>query len=144
MTQVLAEALLEELKERVRCAIELLDEAFGPDGYDLQGVNQAHRVLSTGEAPRQTTLAEVDVDDEVEASRMGRPPLVTDEQLLAAVEVRPGAMAPSCKDVAASVGLSVLQATRRLERLEKRGLVSSLLWRNMRRGRPRRLWRRAR
>ena len=135
----------DELAERVRVALELLDEAFGADGYDLAGVAHAHRVLCAGEGPPARRLAEVDVDDERAdaasvASRPGRPRKVRDEEILAALVGVPGT-APSCRDVAAAVGLSVLQATRRLEDLERRGLASAVLWRNRRRGRPRRLWR---
>ena len=56
-----AEAKVTWLTNQVAMALKLLDDAFDDDVdaaqlYDDQGVNQAHRVLSGGEAPRVTKL----------------------------------------------------------------------------------------
>lgn len=49
--------------ERLQLIAALLDEAFDPEAmdYDVQGVNQAHRVAAGGEPPRRTA-SEVDDD----------------------------------------------------------------------------------
>lgn len=49
---------LEASEKRVQTARSLLDDAFSTDGYDCQGVNQAHRVLSLGKPPKKTKLEE--------------------------------------------------------------------------------------
>ncbi|MDY6868828.1 MAG: hypothetical protein SVT56_13185 [Chloroflexota bacterium] len=44
-------------EDRLQLIADMLDEAFDPEAmdYDVQGVNQAHRVAAGGEPPRQTT-----------------------------------------------------------------------------------------
>lgn len=49
-------------RKTIEQATALLNAAWSPEhmGYDVQGVNQAHRVLCGGEAPRVTRAHDVD------------------------------------------------------------------------------------
>lgn len=66
--------------ERLQLIATLLDEAFDPEAmdYDVQGVNQAHRVAAGGKPPRdtlteinRTSMTKKEVDALIESTEKG-------------------------------------------------------------------------
>ncbi len=66
--------MVREMEERMAMILRLLDEGFDPDAltYDMQAVNQAHRVAAGGMMPRETNLKYPMGEDDEETKQPDR------------------------------------------------------------------------